>query len=144
MLNQLFKVTLFTSIWLWLKPRWWGLLCLGLYVLLVSFLHKDYLSYAEISEDHSFLVWSYVVKWGLLLVGFLIYLLYSVWSLGGDTKLSTKKEAAKKGSAKKGQDVPAPPANDGFEFLRAKPNLQSRADKILQDGCSEKKKPNAS
>ena len=63
MLNQLLRFTLVSSILLWLRPRWKGLLTLGVVVILVHVLHGEYLGYVELSGDDSLLIWSYVVKW---------------------------------------------------------------------------------
>ena len=63
MLNQLLKFTLVSSLLLWLKPRWRGLLGLSVFVLLVHILHAEYLGYVELSGNSDFLVASYFVKW---------------------------------------------------------------------------------
>ena len=126
MFNQLLKITLFTSVWLWLKPRWRGLLAIIVFVLLVNILHREYLDYVSISEDKAMLVWSFVVKWGLIIIGVLLYFLSA--ALGG------KPAQAKTGKTKAG--VEASPQtgtddDDGFNFLREKKTLENRADKLL-------------
>lgn len=126
MFNQLLKITLFTSVWLWLKPRWRGLLAIIVFVLLVNILHREYLDYVSISEDKAMLVWSFVVKWGLIIIGVLLYFLSA--ALGG------KPAQAKTGKSKVG--VEASPQtgtddDDGFNFLREKKTLENRADKLL-------------
>ena len=129
MLNQLLKFTLFTSAWLWLKPRWRGLLAIIVFVLLVNILHQEYLDYVSISEDKAMLVWSFVVKWGLIIIGVLLYFFSA--TLGG------KPAQAKTGKVKAGTEA-APQAgnadesgDDGFNFLREKKTLHSKADKLL-------------
>ena len=54
---------------MWLKPLWKPLLFFTLYALFVTFLHSEYIEYVSISEDQRFLVHSYLLKWGLLIVG---------------------------------------------------------------------------
>ena len=105
MLNQLLKFTLISSLLLWLKPRWRGLLALSALVIAVHTFHGEYLDYAERSGDQSFLVWSYVIKWIALTVGVLMYMAYTINAV--------------------------PVADDGFDFIRKKKHLQNRADKIV-------------
>lgn len=132
MFNQLLKITLFTSVWLWLKPRWRGLLAIIVFVLLVNILHREYLDYVSISEDKAMLVWSFVVKWGLIIIGVLLYFLSA--TLGG--KPAQARPAAKD---KAGTDTPRQAGkpeggDDGFNFLREKKVLENRADKLLKRG----------
>ncbi len=124
MFTQLLKITLFTSAWLWLKPRWRGLLGLIGFVLLVSILHSEYLNYVALSGNSRYLVTSYVIKWLLLSVGAAAFIL-----LSGLKRQSGASSADKSGDGPAAADQPA--ADDGFDFLRDKPHLQSRADKLL-------------
>lgn len=126
MFNQLLKITLFTSLWLWLKPRWRGLLAIIVFVLLVNILHREYLDYVSISEDKAMLIWSFVVKWGLIIIGVLLYFLSA--TLGG------KPAQAKTGKSKAGVEASrqtGADGDDGFNFLREKKTLENRADKLL-------------
>lgn len=127
MLNQLLKFTLVTTVWFWLKPRWRGLLALSLFVVLVNVLHNEYLDYVQISGDQMFLVWSYVVKWALLTLSFLAYFLFGAVGVKIKAPAETK-------TAPKSLDVTTNNRNknDGFDFLRNKKHLQSRADKIIE------------
>ena len=79
MLNQLIKLALVTSIWVWLKPRWRGLAVLIAIVLLVNILHREYLDYVEISGDKGLLVVSYLVKWVTLILSLMGYLVVFGW-----------------------------------------------------------------
>ncbi len=126
MFNQLLKITLFTSLWLWLKPRWRGLLAIIVFVLLVNILHREYLDYVSISEDKAMLIWSFVVKWGLIIIGVLLYFLSA--ALGGKPAQAKtgKTKAGVEPSRKNGAD-----GDDGFNFLREKKTLENRADKLL-------------
>ena len=132
MLNQLLKFTLVSSALLWLRPRWKGLLALVVFVLMVHVLHGEYLSYVELSENDEFLVWSYVVKWTALILGVLVYFLV-VLSGGGSAaepaalfETRNKPRALPRGGAATDSAV-----DDGFDFLRDKKQLQSRAEKLL-------------
>ena len=128
MFNQILKITLFTSAWLWLKPRWRGLLAIIVFVLLVNILHQEYLDYASISEDKAMLAWSFVVKWGLIIIGVLLYFLSAFF--GGKPAPG---KAAKPGARAAGQaqGTAGESNDDGFNFLREKKTLENRADKLL-------------
>ncbi|MEM9256113.1 MAG: hypothetical protein AAGA91_11725 [Pseudomonadota bacterium] len=126
MFNQLLKITLFAAVWVWLKPRWRGLLALTVFVVMVHVLHGEYLSYVTLSDDRRFLVISYAIKWLALITGVLVYLFFSLRSSGSEVK-----------SHRQDRDQPvrsvAERPDDGFDFLRDKKRLENRADKVLSD-----------
>jgi hypothetical protein len=129
MFSQLLKITLFTSLWLWLKPRWRGLLALVVFIVLVTLGHREYLDYVQLSGDKEFLVWSFLVKWVLIALGLLAYfLLVVMWPTpvkGKAVKAGKNKSEVTGVSTGAAQD-------DGFDFLRQKKQLQSRAEKLLE------------
>jgi len=127
MFNQLLKITLVTTVWFWLKPRWRGLLLLGVFVVLVNILHSEYLDYVQISGDQVFLVWSYVVKWAALALSFLVYFLFGAIGVKVKPPVVSKEEPKALNPADSTQNK-----NDGFDFLRNKKHLKSRADKIIE------------
>lgn len=132
MLNQLLKFTLFTTVWLWLKPRWRGLLALAVFVLMVNILHSEYLDYVELSGEKQHLVWSFAIKWALIILGLAVYALAT--SLMGKPAATSKKKAGKKvpdSKAATGDDGTKPAGDDGFDFLRKKKVLETRADKLI-------------
>ena len=131
MLNQLLKFTLFSSILLWLKPRWRGLLVLIVLVVLVHVLHSEYLGYVELSGDRSLLIWSYVFKWTVLFLGVFSYLFLSL------SGLQSKPPRALGSQAKQGSVPKLTAVDDGFDFLRHKQRLQNRAEKIISREGSE-------
>ena len=126
MLNQLLKFTLISSLLLWLKPRWRGLLGLSALVIAVHTFHGEYLDYAERSGDQSFLVWSYVIKWIALAVGVLVYMAYMI---AGQNNRAQSVDETRIKKKKKVNTIPL--VDDGFDFLRKKKHLQNRADKIV-------------
>jgi len=126
-LNQLLKFTLVSSALLWLRPRWRGLLALSVFVILVHVLHGEYLGYVELSGNADFLVWSYAVKWLALLAGVTAYFFLAVL---GPPRRGNKKEPP---PVSTGQQSPLP-SDDGFDFLRSKKELESRADKVIGKG----------
>ena len=133
MLNQLLKFTLVSSVLLWLRPRWRGLLALIVFVLLVHVLHGEYLGYVELSENSDFLVWSYALKWLALTLGVFAYFLLAIVGLG-------RKEETPPPPASSTDSRPPPTserARDGFDFLREKKDLQGKADKVLAGQSSK-------
>lgn len=130
MLNQLLKFTLVSSILLWLKPRWRGLLALTAFVLLVHVLHAEYLGYVELSEDRQYLVASYFVKWLGLVCALVVYYMFAVAGLriSGLPVVAEKRAAVAKDQS---LEIDSANRDDGFDFLREKKQLESRADKLL-------------
>jgi len=127
MFNQILKITLFTTIWFWLKPRWRSLLAFTAFVLLVHFLHREYLDYVEISGDQGFLVWSYLLKWVLLLSGLTTYLVF-----GGTGIKAPSTKRSHGNQAETAVESSTNNEDDGFDFLREKRHLQSQADKLIE------------
>ncbi|MFT4517922.1 MAG: hypothetical protein ACI9JM_000299 [Halioglobus sp.] len=137
MLNQLLKFTLVSSVLLWLRPRWRGLLSLSVFVILVHIFHGEYLDYVALSDDQSLLVWSFVIKWFALLGSIIAYFVFAVAGFkfgasGGD-------HSSAQGDGTKSQ-VSGGSAGDGFDFLRQKEKLQSRSEKVLTGGSDKTSK----
>lgn len=112
-------------IWRWLEPRWRSTLALVIGWLLVTVLHNEYAEYVRISENTGFLWLSYLLKWLLILSGIAAYAWFSVLAprqpaRHGDGAAATAKSP----------DSSLPP-DDGFDFLRHKNTLSSRADKVI-------------
>ncbi|MDG2410792.1 MAG: hypothetical protein P8M21_03025 [Halioglobus sp.] len=128
MLNQLLKVTLISSFLLWLRPRWRGMLALALVVALVHVLHAEYLGYVELSGNDALLIWSFVVKWSVLAVAITVYLAMTLTRQQGK---GAPMDSRRKKNAPAGKTVSFRSEDDGFEFLRKKKRLESRAEKML-------------
>jgi len=125
-LNQLLRFTLVSSLLLWLRPRWRGLLALAAFVVLVQILHGEFLGYVALSGDRAFLPWSYLVKWLALLLAVAIYIFLAVVRAAPRARRATPARAVAASALSSPQ-----PVDDGFDFLRQKKQLQSRADKLL-------------
>ena len=130
MLNQLLKVTLISSFLLWLRPRWRGMLALSAVVILVHVLHAEYLGYVELSGNDGLLIWSFVAKWSALVVAVTVYLVMTLTRPQG--KISAVDSRRKK-NLSPGEIASLPAEDDGFEFLRKKKRLESRAEKMLSE-----------
>lgn len=105
-----------------LKPRLKGLLVLIAFWIVVRFMHSEYLSYVELSQDTAFLIQATFIKIGLYLLSFVIYLLTV------ERRILTRTE--KEIEAKQIREHPAG-EDDGFDFLRQKKKLQSPAEQLL-------------
>lgn len=108
----------------WLKPRWRLLATTVVGILLINYLHSEYLVYVEVSENTEYLVLSYVAKFTLIiaiLVGCNIGL-----------RAKSSENRATHAFTDEGCDSPARTSDDGFDFLREKKRLDSRASKIIK------------
>lgn len=136
----------------WLKPRWRLLTTTVVGILLINYIHSEYLVYVEVSENTEYLVLSYIAKFTLIiaiLVGCNIGLrrkpsenraTHAVTDEGdsrsaytdGDEfdRLRDNKET--QDVADEGCDSSKRTSDDGFDFLREKKQLDSRASKILK------------
>lgn len=114
MLYPLLKVGLAFQIWRWLKPRLLGLALLIGSILIILIAHSEYLNYVERTNNTQFVLMSYLLKWGGLLLVVSAYGAYNWFAL---------RRARLRRLAKAGQDQPM---EDGFDFLRNKRKLRSQ------------------
>lgn len=127
MLAKILKFTAMASLLIWLKPRWQAIAVLLVAFLGIDWLHGEFLEYATVTEDKTFVAVSYLVK-------FLLLLLCAVLAYRIFVKSSQKPPLAKTAKIRK----PAPreakgknDADDGFDFLRKKPRLMNKAEMVL-------------
>ena len=116
LLYQILKAGAVIQAWRWLRPRLIGLVVLILTILVVLVAHSEYLSYVARTEDTQYLLMSYLLKWGSLLLAILIYVIYA-WV----AKRNARARAAN-------TSLPTEPLGDGFDFLRNKRKLDSYKD----------------
>lgn len=132
MLNQLLRFTLVSSALLWLRPRWRGLLALTGSVLLIHIMHGEYLGYVELSGNGDYLVWSYVIKWVALITSVTLYVTFAIVGLKPQHRKGSPGATVAPAAGKlMSLDAPAVPSDDGFDFLRNKKRLESKADKVI-------------
>lgn len=108
----------------WLKPRWIRLVFLVISLVLISYSHSEYLRYVEITADPTSLAFSYQLKYALTVIVFVSFLISLRFM---PSKNISKSESKKLTFRTKSVDM-----DDGFDFLRDKKELTSRADKILK------------
>lgn len=121
MLNQFIKAGVFLRLFIWLKPRFKSLLITIAIIAVTWLMHGEFLSYAEHSGNARFLGVSFIMKWIITIMTVFGYLIYQ-------TK-QVKREEFFIESKNKQNDTRS--GNDGFDFLRKKEKLESRADKII-------------
>jgi hypothetical protein len=124
MLRSATRLVVLYAILRWLKPRWIRLAFLVISLVLISYSHSEYIRYVEITADPTSLAFSYQLKYALIvivLVSFLISLKFM------PSKNISKSDSKKLTSRKKSVNM-----DDGFDFLRDKKELDSRSDKILK------------
>ena len=108
----------------WLKPRWIRLVFLVISLVLISYSHSEYIRYVEITADPTSLAFSYQLKYALTVIVFVSFLISLRFM---PSKNISKSESKKLTFRTKSVDM-----DDGFDFLRDKKELTSRADKILK------------
>jgi len=134
-LNQLLKFTLVSSALLWLRPRWQGLLALAVAVMLVHVFHGEYLEYVQLSHNDDHLVLSYVIKWMALILVAAIYLAHLLFG----AKSTKKKKPGNQQRSEQSLSRGSASSDDGFDFLRKKKRLDTRAEKVIAGKPGERR-----
>ena len=94
-------------------------------LLLIIFIHAEYLSYAEVSGDKSYVGFSFLFKWFAILLAALIYILFPLRSI-------KKPGRQKKKNAQNAESLKSGDQKDPFNSIRGKGRLRSKADFILE------------
>ena len=108
----------------WLMPRWRMLSVTIFGVLLINYLHAEYLDYVAVSENTEYLVSSYVGKFTLI-IGVIFGCILRLRA-NSSAKEETEVVADEQGIKPEHRN------DDGFDFLREKKELDSRSSKILK------------
>lgn len=116
------KIGAFIMAGRFLKPRFKGLLVLIVFWFLVSFLHGEYVSYVELSGDTAFIIRAALIKIGLYVLGFALY----IFTVERKILNRTQHEIEAKHQLEHTDTQ-----DDGFDFIRQKKKLQSPADQLL-------------
>lgn len=130
MFKQVFRMFSAWFIWRWFKSRWRSTLALVIFLALTAVIHDEYIEYVELTNEAAFLFASYLIKWIGIVIGVSLYVLLSV--LQG-TSMQTKENLNQK---RKSPDATLASSSlddedDGFNFLREKGRLESRAEKLI-------------
>ena len=128
MLNFILKSTLLLKIYFWLKPRLFNLTVLIFSIIIISYVHSEYISWVEISEKKILLGYSYIIKNILILIAILIYFLTSKKQTKSIEELNEKYESI------------SPDRKKTFVSLKEKGKLKTDYERILEDTDEESKK----
>ena len=125
-LNQLVGLILATKLMTWAVPDTKkfikGILITGIIILIIIYLHSEYLSWSEISGNSKFITSSYVIKNLIILVSLISLYLY------------LRKPSKKIYPKVKGEDkIYTKNTNeDYFDKFRNKEKLKTKAEQILE------------
>ena len=128
MLNFILKSTLLLKIYFWLKPRLFNLTVLIFSIIIISYVHSEYISWVEISEKKILLGYSYIIKNILILIAILIYFLTSKKQTKSIEELNEKYESI------------SPDRKKTFVSLKEKGKLKTDYERILEDTDEDSKK----
>lgn len=128
MLNFILKSTLLLKIYFWLKPRLFNLSVLIFSIIIISYVHSEYISWVEISEKKILLGYSYIIKNILILIAILIYFLTSKKQTKSLEELNEKYESI------------SPDRKKTFVSLKEKGKLKTDYERILEDTDEDSKK----
>lgn len=129
MFKQIAKYTFFTFIWKRYRATILATLLVLFYFWLVGRVHSDFIAYAELRGESANLGVSFLIKWLLFILGFIIYLVYIfLWSIRTPSKIKTPRSATRDTSV---SEVVAA-KNDPFTQLRQKQELRSRSDLVIE------------
>ena len=127
MLNFILKSTLLLKIYFWLKPRLFNLTVLIFSIIIISYVHSEYISWVEISEKKILLGYSYIIKNILILIAILIYFLTSKKQTKSIEELNEKYESI------------SPNRKKTFVSLKEKGKLKTDYERILEDTDEDSK-----
>lgn len=119
---KLLKIGAFIMAGRFLKPRLKGLISLIIFWFVLRFLHAEYLSYVELSDDTQYLIAAALTKIALYLLAFLIY----VFMVERKILLRTQREIESRQQQESNSTE-----DDGFDFIRHKKKLDGSAEKLL-------------
>ena len=104
------------QIYKWLKPKIKSLSILLIFILIIIYLHNEFLEWSEITENKNFVGISFIIKNLLLFLAISFYILIlRVQSLKESTNLEVKINK-----------------EDGFDKFRNKEKLKTKAQQILE------------
>ena len=117
MIKLLIKSITALKIYNWLKPKIKSLSILLIFVLVIIYLHNEFLEWSNITENKNFVGYSFIIKNLLLFLAILFYfLILRVQSLKNVANIKT--------TIDKG---------DGFDKFRNKKKLKTKAQQILEN-----------
>ena len=127
MITQFLKVGALIATGRFLKPRLKGLLWVSAIWLVLHFMHAEFVSYVELSDDTRYVLHASLLKLLLYALTIGIYVLKVERPLWPKSTPLTKVAAIPANTS----IVELPRGDDGFDFLREKEKLRTRAEQLL-------------
>ena len=131
MFKQMFSVFSVWFIWRWFKNRWRSTLALALFLALTAVIHDEYIEYVELTNEARFLFASYFIKWVGIVIGVSLYVLLNVLRGASMKPKGILNRNRKPPDATLVSSLSLDDEDDGFNFLREKGRLESRAEKLI-------------
>lgn len=128
-LRDLFIIKKLYDFFNWIKPRFFSLIVLICSVILIIYLHSEYISWVELSENKNFLTLSYIIKNILILLAIIIFILLNKNKKPVEVKKDYKQLKAEKVQMEK--------KRDHIKSIKEKGELKTEYQRIL-DGTDEK------
>jgi len=125
MLQTLLKVAIISALIKALKPRLKGLLVCGAALIAVFVSHDEYLSYVELTNDHTYLARSYWYKYSAITLIVLLYILF------GELRRRSNPQTGRNDPTLSKSARPESGTDDGFDFIREEGRLMTRGEKLL-------------
>ena len=132
MISNIFKISFFLVIIKWIKPRFKSLLWSSISLIIVLYLHSEYVSWALASENKEYLGFSYVVK-NIIIFVLLILLLFFLTKNFNNKNSDTLEYIKERERIRNSADtaINQNPHDGIIEKLRNKEKLETRPEKIL-------------
>lgn len=135
MINQFLRLGFLVVTGRFFKPRIKGLLLLAVVWVVLWFVHSEYVSYVELSDDRSLVLYASLAKlllYALSVGSYVLFVERPLWP-------KPTKAPPPTNTSSRTTNAPSSPAtprvlgedDDGFDFLRRKGKLKGSRDKLL-------------
>ncbi|MDC0862090.1 hypothetical protein OAQ08_05805 [Alphaproteobacteria bacterium] len=126
MISNLFKISFFLVLIKWIKPRIKSLLWTSIPLIIVLYLHSEYVSWSIASENIEYLGISYVVK-NIVIFVLVVIILYFLTKKFTNKNSETLEHLKEREMIRNSEN----PHHEIIEKLRNKEKLETRSEKIL-------------
>lgn len=127
--RDLFILKKLYDLYNWIKPRFLSLIVLIFSIILITYLHSEYISWVELSENKKFLTLSYIIKNILILLAVIIFIFLNRSKKVVEVKKDYKQLKAEKAQMEK--------KRDHIKSIKEKGELKTEYQRILE-GTDEK------
>ena len=132
-LDKLFKLKIYYDIYKWIKPRAFGFIILISSILIIIYLHSEYISWVEISGNKFFLGKSYIIKNALILI---LIISYFILNKNKKYKSPSKSNAVNEVESNE-QKIHFEKKKNNFKSIKERGELKTEYQRILE-GTDEK------